>query len=301
MLIAHISDFHVVPPPALCYGHSNTRAGLERAIAALNSLSPRPDLVLASVDLVDEPSAEAYATLRVILAKLAVPLVVIPGNHDDRALLAAALPEHGYLPKDGAPAHFVRDHGPVRLVAFDAVVAGKEHAQPSPEGLDWLEATLAAVPTMLAIHHPPIVTGVAFMDAIQPPWPPPARGDTHRQPAGPPRRHGALPPNHRWSIGHARVSGSGSTGHQFAFATDLNSPPRLSDEPATIRLHFWRGSDVTSFSTPVDRGLPREKSIRSVVCCRSALQGCGWWPQRPEPRLRSITTLPVRLATFSGQ
>ena len=256
LLIAHISDFHIVPPPALCYGYSDTRAGLMRALAALNGMTPRPDLVLASGDLVDEPSAEAYATLRAILATLDIPLVLLPGNHDDRALLAEAFPEHDYLPLGGAPAHFVRDLGAVRLVAFDAVIPGKEYAAPTPEGLDWLEATLAATPaqpTMLALHHPPIATGLAFMDAIQPPWPPRLAailatnpqvrlvccGHVHRLIDG--------------MLGHARVASAGSTGHQFAFATNLDSPPRLSGEPAMIRLHLWQGDAVTSFATPVDR------------------------------------------------
>ncbi|MEG3151960.1 phosphodiesterase [Sphingomonas sp. ZT3P38] len=256
MLIAHISDFHIVPPPALCYGYSDTRAGLMRAVAALNGLSPRPDLVLASGDLVDEPSAEAYETLRAILAKLAIPHVLLPGNHDDRGLLARTFPEHDYLPQGGAPANFVRDLGAVRLVAFDAVIPGKEYAEPTTEGLDWLATTLAAAraqPTMLVLHHPPIPTGLAFMDAIQPAWPqrlaaildanPQVRlvgcGHVHRLIDG--------------MLGHARVASAGSTGHQFAFATDLDSPPRLSGEPAMIRLHLWRDGAATSFATPVDR------------------------------------------------
>lgn len=256
LLIAHISDFHIVPPPALCYGFSDTRAGLMRAVTALNGLFPRPDLVLASGDLIDEPSIEAYATLRAILAKLDIALVLLPGNHDDRALLAEAFPEHDYLPQDGAPAHFVRDLGAVRLVAFDAVVPGKEYAEPTAEALDWLEATLAAVPaqpTMLVLHHPPIPTGLAFMDAIQPPWPPRLAAILS---AHPQVRLVGCGHVHRLidgMLGHARVASAGSTGHQFVFATDLDSPPRLSDEPAMIRLHLWHGVAVTSFATPVDR------------------------------------------------
>jgi 3',5'-cyclic AMP phosphodiesterase CpdA len=257
LLIAHISDFHIVPAPALCYGYSDTRAGLTRAVEALNVLSPHPDLVLASGDLVDEPSAEAYATLRAILADLTVPLVLLPGNHDDCALLAEAFPEHDYLPQGGLPAHFVRDLGDIRLVAFDAVIPGKEYAAPTDEALDWLAETLATAsgqPTMIAMHHPPIATGLAFMDAIQPPWAPRlaeildanrqvrliATGHVHRQIDG--------------MVGHARVATAGSTGHQFAFATNLDSPPLVSGEPAMLRLHLWRDGAVTSFATPVDRG-----------------------------------------------
>lgn len=260
MLIAHISDFHVIPAPALCYGYADTRAGLARAVAAINGMDPRPDLVLATGDLVDEPSPDAYAALSGILAALAVPFLVIPGNHDDGAMLAEAFPDHGYLPKAGASAHFVQEFttagADVRLIAFDAVVPGMEYAEVKPEDLDWLEATLQAapdVPTMIAMHHPPIATGLAFMDAFQPPLP--ARLEAILA-AHPQVKLIACGHIHRLvdgMLGRARVSSAGSTGHQFVFATDLDSLPQLSGEPAMIRLHLWRGGAVTSFATPVDR------------------------------------------------
>lgn len=257
MLIAHISDFHIVAPPALCYGHSDTRAGLARAVEALNAMSPRPHLVLASGDLVDEPSVEAYATLHTILSELAIPLVLLPGNHDDRAMLANAFSDHGYLSQGGLPANFARDIGDIRLIGFDAVTPGKEYAVATDEALDWLAGMLACAPhrpTMIAMHHPPIITGLAFMDAIQPPWPPRLAAILE---ANPQVRLIATGHVHRMIdgvLGHARVATAGSTGHQFAFATDLDSPPRVSGEPAMIRLHLWRDGAVTSFATPVDRG-----------------------------------------------
>ena len=259
MLIAHISDFHILPAPALCYGYSDTRAGLARAITAIEAMQPRPDLVLATGDLVDEPSVEAYAALRAIMADLSIPFLLLPGNHDDRRMLAAAFPDHGYLPADGTPAHYVQDRGGVRIVAFDTAVPGKEFADPTPESLDWLEAALAAAPaapTMMAVHHPPIVTGLAFMDAIQPPWP--ARLAAILA-ANPQVKLVACGHVHRLIdgvLGGARVASAGSTAHQFAFATDLDSAPRLSGEPAMIRLHLWHEDAVTSFATPVDRDFP---------------------------------------------
>src|SRR3979411_312206 len=97
MLVAHITDFHVTPPPDLYYGRLDTRAALARMIARIETLDPRPDLVLGTGDLVDRPSAQSYAALRQLLGALTIPLRLLPGNHDDRALLAAALPEHPYL------------------------------------------------------------------------------------------------------------------------------------------------------------------------------------------------------------
>jgi 3',5'-cyclic-AMP phosphodiesterase len=254
MLIAHISDCHVVPEPKRCYGMVDTRYWLAQSVARLNALSPRPDLVVISGDLVDEPSNEAYATLTDLLAAMTLPFIVIPGNHDDRALLARHFPDHAYLTKDRKKAHFSIDLGPVRLIAFDAVVPGKEWARVIERDLDWLAAELAAAgdhPTMLVMHHPPIVTGIAFMDALQPPLHPGfaalimrhtqvkliACGHVHRVVDG--------------LLGHARVAVAGSTAHQFRLAIDSAAPPAVSMEPPSIRLHHWRGFDVTSFVVPV--------------------------------------------------
>jgi Icc protein len=253
MLVAHISDFHVVAAPDLCYGQVDTRAALARTIERLESLSPRPDLVVATGDLVDEPTPEAYAVLRQLLDRLTIPLRLIPGNHDERSLLAAAFPEQASLAKDRV--NYVVDHDAFRLVAFDAVVAGKEYADPTAESLAWLEATLeqgSQLPTMMIMHHPPIVTGLAFMDAIQPAWPTAFTALIRRHPQV---RLIACGHVHRpldGSLGHARVSTAGSTAHQFGLATELDTPPRISLEPPTLRLHLWCDGEPTSFLLPVD-------------------------------------------------
>lgn len=253
MLVAHISDCHVVPAPRLCYGMVDTREWLARSIARIKAMSPRPDLVVISGDLIDEPSDEAYATLRRLLDPLDIPLVIIPGNHDDLSALAWHFPDHSYLPKTGK-AHFIIDDHAVRLVAFDAVVPGKEWALITDADLEWLDAALSIAPqrpTMLVMHHPPIETGLAFMDAMQPPL--------HEG-------FGAILANHKQvrlilcghvhrvvdgMLAHVHVAAAGSTSHQFRFAIDPAIPPAISMEPPAIRLHRWNDMNVTSFTVPV--------------------------------------------------
>ena len=68
---------------------------------ACGALNPRPDLVVATGDLVDAGSAAEYGHLRRLLAPLDLPLFLLPGNHDSRDELARAFPDHAYLPRDG--------------------------------------------------------------------------------------------------------------------------------------------------------------------------------------------------------
>ncbi len=257
MLVAHITDFHILAAPQLCYGFSDTREGLARAVRALETLDPRPDLVVATGDLVDEATREAYLTLKEILQDLSLPLVLIPGNHDDRGLLAETFPDHDYLRGPSGLACFVRDYDAVRLVAFDAVISGREYAEPCETALTWLDRTLVSAPdrpTMLVMHHPPVSTGIAFMDAIQPPNFAGLQAILQDHPQVRLVLCGHVHRNLDAVIGHARVAAAGSTAHQFRLLTDLEAAPTVTDEPAAIRLHLWRGGEVVSFITPVDRG-----------------------------------------------
>src|SRR5258705_13906314 len=101
MLIAQISDMHVKAEGELLYGRIDTAGFLERAVAHVMTLDPRPDVVLATGDLVEGGKPEEYALLRRLLAPLAMPVYLIPGNPDARDALRAAFPDHGYLPGSG--------------------------------------------------------------------------------------------------------------------------------------------------------------------------------------------------------
>ena len=94
MLIAQITDCHIRLPGKPLYGALDTTLYLERAVAALNVLDPRPDLVLLTGDLVDHGDPAEYTRLRDILGRLSLPFRMIAGNHDSRDALAAAFPDH---------------------------------------------------------------------------------------------------------------------------------------------------------------------------------------------------------------
>lgn len=139
---------------------------LEAVIAAVRSLPNRPEAVLVSGDLTDDGAAEGYRVAREMLARLEVPLHVIPGNHDDRGRLREAFE----LPGTGdEPVNYSARVGDLRLVALDSIVPGQDPGDFPPEQLRWLDAELAAepeAPTLLTLHHPPLSTGIAEWDAI---------------------------------------------------------------------------------------------------------------------------------------
>jgi 3',5'-cyclic-AMP phosphodiesterase len=57
--------------------------------------------------------------------------------------------------------------GPLRLIALDSTRPGEDRGELDGPRLAWLDTQLAAAPgrpTLLAMHHPPISTGIAARD-----------------------------------------------------------------------------------------------------------------------------------------
>jgi 3',5'-cyclic AMP phosphodiesterase CpdA len=164
--IAQISDLHINPPGSLAYGKVDTAQALERCVAALNEFDPAPDFVVISGDLADTPSADEYHHLKRLLAPLKLPFAGIPGNHDSRELMRAALPSASYAFPAGALNQKIEVDG-LDLVLLDSSVHGKPHGQLDAPTFQWLEDTLAAAPdrpALLFLHHPPFKAGIWHMD-----------------------------------------------------------------------------------------------------------------------------------------
>lgn len=169
MLIAQISDCHVEATDGPGIGGSDPGGNLALCVTQINARDPRPDAVLATGDLVNDGSPDSYAVLRRLLAPLTMPVYLIPGNHDDRSALRDAFPDHGYLPADGDFLHYVIDEHPLRLIGLDTVIPREMGGLMDATRCAWLDARLGEAPdrpTVVFMHHPPFLTGLAKMDAM---------------------------------------------------------------------------------------------------------------------------------------
>lgn len=167
MIVAQISDLHVRAPGKLAYRVVDTANYLRDAVARLNELDPPADLVLATGDLTDAGEPDEYAHLRELLEPLQAPLYALPGNHDARDALRATFGSDGYLPEHGHLSYVIEGY-PLRIIALDSTQAGEEGGHLDAQRCEWLEARLAedVRPTLIAMHHPPFLTGLAGMDAL---------------------------------------------------------------------------------------------------------------------------------------
>ena len=253
MLICQLTDLHVCAKNQVVNGISQTNLLTERACRVAQSFTPRPDAMLITGDLTENGASVEYEHLADILsATVSIPIYVIPGNHDRRDALRQGL---GHLPGVASCAnllHYVIEDHPVRIVMLDTLVPGAGHGALTPEQLHWLDQTLAArtsTPTLVAMHHPPVQTGVPHMDEIG------------LRDAGDFRAIIARHPQvQRIVCGHqhrpvvaqcaqAVVTIAPSAAHQIALTFDTSDRGAFIFEPAAIQLHAW--SDKNGFVSHV--------------------------------------------------
>ncbi|MEU2546217.1 metallophosphoesterase [Streptomyces roseolus] len=166
IVIAHVSDIHI---------DAEERAGA-RTRAVLRHLEELPyDLaaVLVSGDIADHGEPAEYDAARALLTGRH-PLVVCPGNHDDRAAFRAGLAP--LLHEDGDPAptapvdQVLRGDGFV-LAVCDSSIPGKHDGHLEDTTLERLDRVLTDTPhdtpVLVAFHHPPVPLHTPYVDEIR--------------------------------------------------------------------------------------------------------------------------------------
>jgi 3',5'-cyclic-AMP phosphodiesterase len=247
-LVVQLSDPHI----GADWGPGESVAKLAATVAAVRALDLTPDAVLISGDLADHGADDEYEQLRELVAPLAAPLHVLPGNHDDRA----ALRRHFDLPGNGSePVQHAVDLGPLRLVTLDTKRVGDDAGELDAGRLAWLEAALAdapEMPTLLALHHPPLTTGIAPFDEVG-------------LPSVDQRALGEVVERHRQvrriAAGHMHVTAGAALRGRSVFVAPSTyvqaelefgaEEVRLSAEPPGFALHAWLDGELVSYAVAV--------------------------------------------------
>ena len=158
-VIIQITDCHLPADPKQDYRginpYENLKALLKRVMAF------KPDLVLATGDLSEDGSRKSYKALQMLLKPLGVPVLALPGNHDDPDLLAEMFP--------GSPVNMVEvsEHGPWQIIRLNSCLPHKPEGRLSEEVLAELESHLmnsAQRPQLIAVHHQPVTVGSPWID-----------------------------------------------------------------------------------------------------------------------------------------
>ncbi len=251
MLIAQISDPHVTDDPFFIPVDPQER--LAHVVAHINASSVPIDLVVATGDLTNDGTAAQYDILDVWLRKLAPRVAVLPGNHDDSALMRTALADFVIGTPADTHLSYVIDDYDLRMVCLDTSEVGRHDGVFDNERSAWLDTSLAASdePTIVFMHHPAFECGVRWMDLMS------LENRGHfadvigRHPQVLTVASGHLHRSLTTRIAHAVANGAPSTAHQLNL--DLH-PDRasLSTEPSGYLLHWWNGTTIVSHAVTVN-------------------------------------------------
>jgi 3',5'-cyclic-AMP phosphodiesterase len=255
VILAQLTDPHITVGP----GDAGSAAALAAAIAAVNAFDPLPDAVLLTGDVTEHASEAEYERAAELLAQLSIPLHLLVGNHDDPDGMRAHLGAPG---DQGEPLQYSQALGPLRLIACDTSVRGQDAGALGPERLAWLEAELErdrTTPTLLAMHHPPLLIGMDVLDEI---------GLAHDDRLALRELVAANPQVKRIVAGHVHRGATGGLGGcavfvcpssylQLALDVRPGSEIALVREPPCFGLHVALDDELISHVVPIgDYGPP---------------------------------------------
>ncbi|MFD4739080.1 metallophosphoesterase [Streptomyces virginiae] len=161
IVIAHLSDVHL----------DGGRRAAERTRAVMEYLDGLPydvDAVLVSGDIADHAADAEYEEAAKLL-RSRHPLVVCPGNHDERAAFRRGLLGEA-SPSTEPVDQVLRGEGFV-LAVCDSSVPGEDHGFLEESTVAWLDGVLTdtprTIPVLVAFHHPPVPLHTPYVDEIR--------------------------------------------------------------------------------------------------------------------------------------
>lgn len=161
-LLLQLSDSHI----GATWGDGDPLGRTAATVDHIRRLPDRPDAIVITGDLADNGDPNEYEALGSLLGSIGAPCYPLPGNHDDREALRA---HFGLSGEGDAPISYSVEAGPARLVVLDSTKPGHDGGELDEVRLSWLDSELAAAPerpTILAMHHPPLLTGAPAWDRI---------------------------------------------------------------------------------------------------------------------------------------
>lgn len=140
----------------------NTRGSLDAVLDLVKKQHPAPDIVLATGDIAQDGSVEAYQSFREKTSFFSCPVIWFAGNHDNLDNMAEAAQGTSLLDKTSRIGNW-------QLIFLDSSVPGKVYGEIFAQDLDLLEHTLSqtdAEHCLVAFHHHPVDVQCKWLDPI---------------------------------------------------------------------------------------------------------------------------------------
>lgn len=259
MLIAQITDIHIGFEPN--NPEEFNRKRLLQALERLVSITPRPDILLATGDITDLGDLDSYQWLKQAFDSLPFPVLPCMGNHDIRANFSTLFPD---VPVSQGFVQYESEVGPLRLLILDTLEEGRHGGAFCEKRAGWLKEKLsekADQPTVIIMHHPPVESGIDWMTTdSHEPWVARFKAVVQGQAQIVGILCGHLHRNVSVQWAGQTVSICASTAPQVALelapidSTMTDDRPMIVADPPVYALHYWNGRElVTHFDIVNDK------------------------------------------------
>ena len=167
MRIVQLSDPHIEAPDRQPVLARDTIDQLEKAVHAVNGLSPRPDCVFLTGDQTNDEAEDSFAEVKRVIGGLLMPCHLVLGNHDARVPFRQVMLEE--TPPSSDRYYYSFKHHGYRFIVLDTLDEGRVTGLVDTSQLAWLESELADdedIFTVICMHHPPVPLGIDWMDGL---------------------------------------------------------------------------------------------------------------------------------------
>src|SRR6185369_13104623 len=160
--LTHFTDPHLYGGESECLRGVATLPALRTALAHAQARDWPPAAVLVTGDLVQDDPA-GYPHFRRLFGSLGVPVLCLPGNHDEPRAMRRELSGEPFR-LDG---HV--DMGRWRIVLLDSCIPGAAGGALSAQGLAELDQALATADgrhCLVCLHHHPVAMSSRWLDRV---------------------------------------------------------------------------------------------------------------------------------------
>ncbi len=160
--VIQLTDCHIFAAAGDCLRGMDTRRSFEKVLSAALRDCEHSNLLLATGDLAEDGSAEAYRYLAAQFTATGLPTFWLPGNHDDSASMQAQL-AGGTL---RAARRLLAENWLILLL--DSTLAQQVQGRLAESELEFMDSALrrhADRHALVCLHHQALEAGSEWLDA----------------------------------------------------------------------------------------------------------------------------------------
>lgn len=156
--LVQVTDCHLSADPEADYRGQSPDQNLKRLEPAVAAFAP--DWIVMTGDLSDDASEPSYRRIRDWAVSLDRAIAWLPGNHDERRVMAPLFADAGF---EAGP---VIEAGGWQLVLLDSAWPGRACGELDGARLEPLEQLNGDRPAGVFVHHQPVPVGAAWIDKV---------------------------------------------------------------------------------------------------------------------------------------